>query len=184
MISRFRTPFARYFSTAQSATQALKNKAVTLHARNQAGITGNTVSTKDFFAGKKVAVFSVPGAFTPVCHSKHVPSYVQHFDDLKKAGCDVVACISVNDPFVSEAWQKSLTGAEKIAFLADPAAEFTKTVGLDADLTAAGLGVRSKRYSMFVDNGEVKVLNVENSPAEFDKSSADVLVKQIKDLKK
>ncbi|KAF0852323.1 mitochondrial peroxiredoxin (PRX) family protein PRX-like subfamily [Andalucia godoyi] len=176
------TVFRRMFSaTAESVTQALRKSpsTVVFYARGEPTITGTTVGAADFFGGKRVALFSVPGAFTPVCHSKHVPAYISHQSELKKAGADVICCVAVNDPFTVEAWKKSLDGAEGIVFLADPSAVFTKAVGLDVDLTAAGLGIRSKRYSMFVDNGTVKALNVENSPAEFEKSAPEILAAQI-----
>ena len=133
------------------------------------------VTTKDVFGGKKVALFAVPGAFTPTCHKQHIPAYVAKSAEFKKMGADAIACTAVNDVFVLDAWAKA-TGADgKLMMLADGSADFARKLGLDNDLTARGMGVRSKRYSMLVDNGVVKALNVETEP-KVDKSSADTLL--------
>ena len=128
-------------------------------------------TTAEFFGGKKVALFAVPGAFTPTCHKTHMPGFVERAAELEKKGFKV-ACTSVNDAFVLAQWAKETGATGKITMLADGGAEFAKKVGLDIDLTARGLGVRSKRYAMAVDNGVVKVLNVEDAPGSVDKSSA------------
>src|SRR5262245_27738898 len=133
------------------------------------------MTTGEVFGGKKVALFAVPGAYTPTCSRQHLPGYVQKFDELKSKGFDAVACTSVNDVFVLTAWAKDSGAAGKILMLADGSADFAKKVGLDVDLTARGLGVRSKRYSMIVENGVVKSLNVEEVPSTHDKSSAALL---------
>jgi peroxiredoxin len=133
------------------------------------------VLTADVFAGKKVALFAVPGAYTPTCSKMHLPGYVQKFDELKSKGFDTIACTAVNDVFVLTAWAKDGGADGKILMLADGSADFAKKVGLDIDLTARGLGVRSKRYSMIVEDGVVKSLNVENAPPEHDKSSAAMM---------
>lgn len=133
------------------------------------------MTTKEAFGGKKVALFAVPGAFTPTCSKQHIPGYVQRYDELKSKGFDTVACTAVNDIFVLTAWAK-VSGAEgKILMLADGSADFAKKIGLDIDLTARGLGVRSRRYSMIVEDGVVKSLNVEEVPSNHDKSSAALL---------
>jgi peroxiredoxin len=122
-----------------------------------------------------VALFAVPGAFTPTCSRQHLPGYVQKFDELKSKGFDTIACTAVNDVFVLSAWS-GVSGADgKILMLADGGADFAKKVGLEIDLTARGLGVRSKRYSMIVEDGVVKSLNVEAAPPEHDKSSAAMM---------
>ena len=132
-------------------------------------------STADIFASKKVALFAVPGAFTPTCQQQHVPGFVARVDELKGKGVDLIACTAVNDVFVLTQFAKD-TGADgKIMMLADGNAEFAKKLGLDIDLSGFGLGVRSKRYAMLVDDGVVTVLNVEDSPPQHDKSSAATL---------
>jgi peroxiredoxin len=131
------------------------------------------VTTQELTAGKKVVLFAVPGAFTPTCHAKHVPSYLEHLDALTAKGVDTIACLSVNDAFVLDAWAKSVGAEGKIVLLADGNATFTKAVGLDFDGSGFGLGTRSKRYAMLVDNGVVKALNVEESPGVMEVSGAD-----------
>lgn len=121
-------------------------------------------STADVFADKKVVLFAVPGAFTPTCHKNHLPGYIEQVGAIKAKGVDTIAVVSVNDHHVMGAWAKATGGEDKILFLADGAAIFTKAVGLEADLTAGGLGLRSKRYSMIVDDGVVSALNVEDAP--------------------
>ncbi|HEX3973291.1 MAG TPA: peroxiredoxin, partial [Stellaceae bacterium] len=119
------------------------------------------ISTDDIFNGKKVVLFAVPGAFTPTCSAKHLPGFVEKAADIKGKGIDTIACLAVNDAFVMGAWGKAQNTGEKVLMLADGAAAFTKQLGLDLDLTGPGMGVRSKRYAMLVDNGVVKALNVE-----------------------
>jgi peroxiredoxin len=134
------------------------------------------VSTADVFGGKKVALFAVPGAYTPTCHKQHMPGFVANSDQFKGKGIDAIACTSVNDIFVLTQWSKDSGADGKITMLADGSADFAKKIGLEIDLTARGLGVRSKRYSMVVDNGVVSVLNVEDAPPQHDKSSATALL--------
>ena len=131
------------------------------------------VSTQELTAGKKVVLFAVPGAFTPTCHAKHVPSYLQNLDALKAKGVDAVACVAVNDAFVLDAWGKAVGSDGKLMLLSDGNATFTKAVGLDFDGSGFGLGTRSKRYSMLVENGVVKALNIEESPGVMEVSGAD-----------
>jgi peroxiredoxin len=139
------------------------------------------LSTADVFAGKKVALFAVPGAFTPTCHLQHLPGFIQKADELKSKGVDTIACTAVNDVFVMDEWAKATGSKGKILMLTDDSASFAKAIGLDIDLTGAGigLGVRSKRYAMLVDDGVVKVLNVDESPPAHDKSSAETMCKLI-----
>ena len=135
------------------------------------------IQTGEYFAGRKIALFSVPGAFTPTCSAKHVPGYVEQADALKAAGVDEIWCISVNDPFVMGAWARDQKTAGKVRMMADGSADFTKATGLTFDLTARGMGVRSQRYSMLVKDGVVKALNVE-APGKFEVSDAGTLLGQ------
>ena len=130
------------------------------------------VSTSEVFAGQKVVLIAVPGAFTPTCHVKHVPGFVQQAEAMKAKGVDRVACVAVNDVFVLGAWAKQL-GAEGIQFLADGSAKFTKAIGMDLDLGERGLGARSKRYAMIVEDGKVTALFTEAAPGEVIESSAE-----------
>ena len=131
------------------------------------------VSTDEIFKGRKVVLFAVPGAFTPTCSAKHLPGFVQNFDALKAKGVAEVACVAVNDAFVLDAWAKA-TGADgRLTLLSDGNATFTKAGGMDFDGSGFGLGTRSKRYAMLVDNGVVKALNVEESPGVMEVSGAD-----------
>jgi peroxiredoxin len=134
--------------------------------------TPKETKTADVFAGKKVALFAVPGAYTGVCHRQHMPGYVKNYEELKNKGFDTIACTSTNDIFVLAQWSKDSNADGKILMLADGSAEFARKIGLDIDLSARGMGVRSKRYSMIVEDGVVKALNVEEVPANHDKSSA------------
>ncbi|MEM8743168.1 MAG: peroxiredoxin [Pseudomonadota bacterium] len=131
------------------------------------------MTTADVFSGKKVVVFAVPGAFTPTCNALHVPNFLGHLDAFAEKGVDTVACISVNDMFVMNEWAKSTAALGKILFLSDGNADFTKAIGLDFDASANGLGIRSKRYAMLVDDGVVSVLNVEEVPKTVEASSAE-----------
>src|SRR3954464_14713347 len=121
------------------------------------------ITTDELFRGKKVALFAVPGAFTPTCSQRHLPGYVDKASDLKSKGVDTIACVSVNDAFVMGAWGKDQNCGNKVMMLADGSGDFTKAMGLELDLTKGGLGVRSQRYSMLVDNGVVKAINIEKA---------------------
>jgi glutaredoxin/glutathione-dependent peroxiredoxin len=136
------------------------------------------MKTDDLFAGKKVAVFALPGAFTPTCSAKHLPGFVQHADDFKKKGVDAIACISVNDAFVMGAWGENQKTDDKVLMLADGNGDFTRALGLEMDATRFGMGKRSQRYSMLVENGVVKQLNIEE-PGAFAVSSADHMLTQL-----
>ena len=135
------------------------------------------VTTDEFFRGKKVALFAVPGAYTRTCSQRHLPSYVQNADALRAKGIDAVACIAVNDAFVMNAWGKE-HGAEKLVMLGDGSADFTSAIGLDLDRISAGMGIRSQRYSMLIEDGVVKKLNVEPS-GEYGLSSAETMLQQL-----
>ena len=134
------------------------------------------VSSDSLFAGKKVALFALPGAFTPTCSAKHVPGFVNNHDALKAKGVDEIACVSVNDAFVMGAWGKDQKAGGKVHMLADGNGDFTRAVGLELDGTKFGMGKRSQRYSMIVDNVVVKSVNVEE-PGAFDVSSAEYLLR-------
>lgn len=138
----------------------------------------NAFKVADLVKGRKIAIFALPGAFTPTCSAQHVPSYVANHDQLKAKGVDEIWCISVNDAFVMGAWSRDQKGGGKVRFLGDGSAEFTNKVGLALDLTARGMGVRSQRYSMIVDNGVVKALNVE-APGKYEVSGAEKMLEQL-----
>jgi peroxiredoxin len=137
------------------------------------------VSTDQLFKGKRVVLFAVPGAFTPTCSLNHLPGYLENRDSILAKGVDDIAVLSVNDWHVMGAWAEQSGGMGKIRFLADWDAGFTKALGLEADLSAGGLGVRSKRYSMLVEDGVVKSLNVEESPGQATISGAATMIEQL-----
>jgi len=132
----------------------------------------------DLVKGKKIAVFGLPGAYTPTCSAKHVPGYVAMFDQLKAKGVDEIWCLAVNDAFVMGAWGRDQKASGKVRMMADGSADYTKKLGLELDLTARGMGVRSQRFSMLVDNGVVKTLNIEG-PGKFEVSDAGTMLKQL-----
>jgi glutaredoxin/glutathione-dependent peroxiredoxin len=136
-------------------------------------------TSDDIFKGKKVALFAVPGAFTPTCNNLHMPSFLKNIDAIKGKGVQTVAVTGVNDVFVMEAWKKATGAADKIEFLADGNGEFAKGIDMAFDGSGNGLGTRSKRYSMLVDDGVVKQLNVEEAPGKCEISGGDTLLKQL-----
>ena len=136
-----------------------------------------TVDTPTLFDGHKVVLFAVPGAFTPTCSERHLPGFVQHFDEFHKRGIDVY-CVSVNDPFVMQAWGKSQEVPEGLQMLADGNADFTRALGLEMDASGYGMGVRSKRYALYAEDGVVRQLWVE-SPGEFNVSSAQHVLENL-----
>jgi len=146
---------------------------------NGCSIGPNPVDVVQASAGKTIALFALPGAFTPTCSAKHVPGYVTHFDDLKSAGVDEIWCVSVNDAFVMGAWARDLHTTGKVRMLGDGSADFTKATGLTLDLTARGMGLRSNRYSMLIKDGKVAALNVEG-PGKFEVSDAQTMLAQAK----
>lgn len=137
------------------------------------------VASADLLGKGKVALFAVPGAYTPTCNNRHLPSFIENAAALKLKGVERIVCVAVNDPFVMSAWGEA-TGAVAagLTLLADPAAEFTKAIGMEFDGSGAGLGVRSKRYSMLVEDGMVVALNVEESPGQATVTTGDVLLTQ------
>lgn len=134
------------------------------------------MTTAELTGGKKVVLFAVPGAYTPTCHRAHLPGFVTNHDALKAKGVDTIACTSVNDIFVLAQWGKDSGADGKIVMLADGAAEFAKAIGLEVDLTAPGLGVRSQRYAMVIDNGVVTSLGIEEAPGKTEKSGAEAVL--------
>ncbi len=138
-----------------------------------------TLTTGEVFGGKKVVLFAVPGAFTPTCHLKHLPGFIDNAKAFKKKGIDKVVCVAVNDPFVLAAWEKKSDGKGKVLFLSDGNAEFTRKIGMDFDGSGIGLGTRSKRYAALVDDGVVKALNVEDSPGVAVESTAAKLLERM-----
>ena len=145
---------------------------------NGCSIGPNAFKVPDVTMGKKIAIFGLPGAFTPTCSAKHVPSYVENYAALKAKGVDEIWCISVNDAFVMGAWGRDQKTAGKVRMMADGSADFTKKIGMELDLTARGMGVRMNRFSMLVDNGVVKALNIEG-PGKFEVSGGDTMLKQV-----
>jgi glutaredoxin/glutathione-dependent peroxiredoxin len=138
-----------------------------------------TVSTGEVFSGKKVVLFAVPGAFTPTCHLKHLPGFIENAKAFKKKGVDKIVCVAVNDPFVLAAWEKKSDGKGKVLFLSDGNAEFTRKIGMDFDGSGIGLGTRSKRYAALVEDGVVKALNVEESPGVAVASTAAKMLERL-----
>lgn len=136
----------------------------------------NTFKVDDMVNGKKIVIFGLPGAFTPTCSAKHVPSYVNSFEPLKAKGVDEIWCLSVNDAFVMGAWGRDQKTAGKVRMMADGSAEYVKKLGLENDMTARGMGVRSQRFSMLVEDGVVKSINVE-APGKFEVSDAGTMLK-------
>ena len=141
----------------------------------------NKFDVEKITAGKKIALFALPGAYTPTCSAKHVPGYVQHFDALKAVGVDEIWCLSVNDAYVMGAWGRDQHTGGKVRMMADGTADFTKAVGLDTDLSATGMGLRSRRYSMLVVDGVVKSLNIEEK-GKFEVSNAETMLAQAKTI--
>jgi len=137
------------------------------------------VPSDDYFKGRKVALFSVPGAFTPTCSAQHVPSYVGNADALKAKGVSAVACVAVNDAFVMKAWGEAQGVGDAVEMLADGNGEFARATGLTLDGSGFGLGERSTRFSMIVDDGKLSQLNVESNPSEMDVSSAEHMLGQL-----
>lgn len=136
------------------------------------------VSTDEFFAGKKVVLFAVPGAFTPTCSAKHLPGFIEQADDILAKGVDAIACMSVNDVFVMHAWGKDAGVEDKVAMLADGNGDFTKELGLELDGRGFGMGLRSQRFAMIVEDGTVTELNIEE-PGAFQVSSAGHILSQL-----
>lgn len=151
----------------------------TLREKTEDGVKPRTV--EELTRGRRVAIIGLPGAFTPTCSSRHVPSYIERYAELKAKSVEEVLCVSVNDAFVMDAWGKNLNATGKIRMLADGNADFTKAAGLDIDRSEAGMGVRSRRYSMYVEDGVVKALNLEES-GKYEVSDAGTLIAQLEHM--
>jgi len=132
-------------------------------------------TTKELFGGKKVVLFAVPGAFTPTCSAKHLPGYIQRAKDIKARGVDTIVCLSVNDVFVMGAWGDAQGAGDDVVMVADGAGDFTRALGLEFDLSAAGLGLRSQRFAAVIEDGRVKVLNVEKG-GKLETSDAETIL--------
>lgn len=137
------------------------------------------IGTADVFAGKRVVLFAVPGAFTPTCSNNHLPGYLENHDAILARGVDTIAVVAVNDVHVMGAWARFTGGEGKILYLADGSGTFARALGLDTDLSANGMGVRSRRYSMIVDDGKVMALNIEDAPGKAVESSAAKILEQL-----
>jgi len=153
-----------------------KLPTVSLKYMNKDGM--QTATTDDLFKGKKAVLFGLPGAFTPTCSAKHLPGFVNNAAELKKKGVDLIACLSVNDAFVMDAWGKAQNAGDKVLMLADGNGDFAKATGLTMDGTGYGMGLRTSRWAMVLDDGKVKTLNVE-APGAFEVSSAEAVMKAL-----
>lgn len=136
------------------------------------------ISTDELFKGKRVVLFAVPGAFTPTCSAQHLPGFLEHAKDIKAKNVDTIACLAVNDPFVMDAWAKDQKVGDEILMLADGSGDYTRKLGLELDLNKAGLGTRSRRYAMLVEDGVIKQFNLDEGGG-LEKSKAEVLLEQI-----
>jgi peroxiredoxin len=145
---------------------------------NGCSLGPNAFKVSELTRGKKIVVFGLPGAFTPTCSAQHVPGYLKQHDALKSKGVDEVWCVSVNDAFVMGAWGREQKAGSKVRMMADGSGEFTKALGLEFDLTGRGMGVRSQRYAMLVEDGVVKSLDVE-APGKFEVSSAEAMLERL-----
>jgi peroxiredoxin len=154
-----------------------KIPSVTLKQLTPEGV--KEVTTDEIFGGKKVVLFAVPGAFTPACSQRHLPGFVERSADIKAKGIDEIACVAVNDAFVMGAWGRDQKTEGKVRMLADGSGDFVRALGLELDLSKGGLGIRSQRYSMLVDNGVVKSLNIEKQPGQVDVSGAEAMLRAL-----
>jgi glutaredoxin/glutathione-dependent peroxiredoxin len=154
-----------------------KIPSVTLKQLTPEGV--KEVTTDEIFGGKKVVLFAVPGAFTPACSQRHLPGFVERAADIKAKGVDEIACVAVNDAFVMGAWGRDQKTEGKVRMLADGSGDFVRALGLELDLSKGGLGIRSQRYSMLVDNGVVKSLNIEKQPGQVDVSGAEAMLRAL-----
>lgn len=145
---------------------------------NGCSVGPNAFKVEDIVKGKKIAIFGLPGAFTPTCSAKHVPGYLAQYDKLRAKGVDEIWCFAVNDPFVMGAWCRDQKASGKVRFMSDGAADYTKKLGLELDLTGRGFGMRCQRFSMLVDDGVVKQLNIE-AAGKFEVSDAETMLKQL-----
>lgn len=148
------------------------------NAREGCALGPNTFKVEELLRGRRIVIFGLPGAFTPTCSAQHAPGYLARYDELKAAGVDEIWCLSVNDAFVMGAWGRDLKATGKLRMLADGSAEYTKALGLELDLTAKGMGVRCRRFSMLVEDGVVRILNLE-APGKYEVSDVETLLAQI-----
>ncbi len=153
-----------------------KIPAVDLQHMADSGV--ETINSEDLFGGKKVALFALPGAYTPTCSASHLPGYVVASDELFAKGIDLIVCLSVNDAFVMDAWGKQHNADDRVMMIADGSAHFTRAVGLELDLDATGMGIRSQRYAMVINDNVVEVLNIE-APKQFEVSDAQTILASI-----
>ena len=153
-----------------------KVPAVDLQHMADSGV--ETINSENLFGGKKVALFALPGAYTPTCSASHLPGYVVASDELFAKGIDLIVCLSVNDAFVMDAWGKQHNADDRVMMIADGSAHFTRAIGLELDLDAAGMGIRSQRYAMVINDNVVEVLNVE-APKQFEVSDAQTILASI-----
>lgn len=153
-----------------------KIPAVDLQHMTDSGI--ETINSKELFSGKKVVLFALPGAFTPTCSASHLPGYVVASDDLFAKGVDLIICLSVNDAFVMDAWGKQHNADDRVMMIADGSAHFSRAVGLEIDLDATGMGIRSRRYAMVVNDAVIELLNVE-APKKFEVSDAETILSSL-----
>lgn len=153
-----------------------KIPAVDLQHMTDSGI--ETINSKELFSGKKVVLFALPGAFTPTCSASHLPGYVVASDDLFAKGVDLIICLSVNDAFVMDAWGKQHNADDRVMMIADGSAHFSRAVGLEIDLDATGMGIRSRRYAMVVNDAVIELLNVE-APKKFEVSDAETILSNL-----
>ncbi len=137
------------------------------------------LSTADVFSGRKVVLFAVPGAFTPTCHNSHLPGFVANAAALKAKGVDAIICVSVNDVFVMDAWAKNSGAGDAVTFLADGNADFTRAIGMELDASGFGMGIRSKRYAMLVEDGKVSILNEEEAASGAEQSGAQNMLSML-----
>lgn len=149
----------------------------TLRRMGESGM--ETVDIGDYLSGRKVVLFAVPGAFTPTCSEKHLPGFLEEADTIRAKGVDAIACVAVNDPFVLKAWDHATGVGSRIDLFSDGNAEFTKAMGLDFDGSGVGLGTRSRRYAMVVDDGVVKTLLIEEAPSQAEASSASAILNSL-----
>lgn len=160
-------------------TIAIGDKLPEITFRSMDGEAVRELTTAEIFAGKKVVLFGVPGAFTPTCSNDHLPGYLENYDAILARGVDTIAVVAVNDPFVMRAWANFTGGEGKLLFLADGNGDFVRATGLDHDMSGRGFGLRAKRFSMIVDDGAVTALNIEETPGQAVTSGAATLLKQL-----
>ena len=158
-----------------SVGQNIANKTVRLVEKGET----NDVSTSDIFDGKRIVLVGVPGAFTPTCSDNHIPGYLENADAIMARGVDAIIVVTVNDHFVVSAWADRLSAQGRMSFIADWDVAFSKALGVDMDLSAGGLGVRAKRFSMLIDNGTVQAVHVEDNPGEVSNSGAEAILKAL-----